>query len=183
MDRELERIQKKYGASLEIAPNTIALRNGGTITFERPLTVSTRDKVFAAQHEMEKQPQIELETKDYWSYGIYGRELFVPKGVMLVGKIHKYPNMNIIAKGDISILIDDYIKRVQAPYIFVAPAGAKRIAYAHEDTVWFMPHRTDEVDVDKIESFFIAENEADYIKFVEDQKQQLALPLEGSKNA
>jgi hypothetical protein len=163
----------------------VKLRDGGTITYAKE--ISSRDKVHAIQHNIEnavatetdksKLQKIELEVKHYWSYGIYGRELFVPKGVMLVGKIHKYPNMNIIAKGDLSVLIEDEIKRVQAPYVFVAPAGSKRIAFAHEDTVWFMPHRTDEVDVDKIEEFFIADNEKDYLAFVEEQKTQLALPL------
>jgi hypothetical protein len=118
-----------------------------------------------------------MTVKHYWSYGIYGRELFLPKDVMIAGEIHKYPNMNIICNGDISIFIDGQIKRVQAPYIFVAPAGSKRIAYAHEDTVWFMPHRTDEVDVDKIENFFVAHTEDEYIEFVESNKQQLVLPI------
>ena len=30
--------------------------------------------------EMKKQPQIELEVKHYFSYGIYGREMLIPKG-------------------------------------------------------------------------------------------------------
>jgi len=171
--------------------NTVQLRNGGTITYDRELTtrekstITDRSAVNAFENEMKKNiPTAEeasiiakMKVTDHWSYGIYGRELFLPKDVMIAGEIHKYPNMNVICKGDISIFIDGAIKRVQAPYIFVAPAGSKRIAYAHEDTIWFMPHRTDETDVNKIENFFVAHTEAEYLKFIEQQKQQLLLPI------
>lgn len=144
--------------------------------------ITNRDAVHAFEAEMKKNvPTAEeisilarMKVTHHWSYGIYGRELFLPKGVMIAGEIHKYPNMNIICQGDISIYIDGQIQRVQAPFIFVAPAGSKRIAHAHEDTVWFMPHRTDEVDLYKIENFFVAHTEEEYVKFIIEQQK---LPL------
>lgn len=116
------------------------------------------------------QGRIELEIKDYFAHNMYAREMYVPKGILLVGKIHKYEHISIISKGDISILIDDKITRVQAPFTFVAPPGTKRIAYSHEDTIWTVMHSTIEKDVDQIENYFIAQDEKEYLEFLQNEK-------------
>lgn len=135
---------------------------------------SIRNKVFTAEALMLQMPQLELEVKHYFSLGIYARELYIPKDTILVGKLHKYPQLNILSKGDISVLVDDQIKRLKAPFTIVSPAGTKRIAYTHEDTVWLTIHGTDQTDIDLIEEHFIAQTEEEYIKFC---NRQLRLPL------
>ena len=102
--------------------------------------------------------QIELPINHHFSKDVYAREMMIPRGVLLVGKIHKYQNLNIISSGEISVLSVDGVKRVKAPYTFVSDPGAKRVGYAHEDTVWTTIHGTNETDVDKIEELFIAKN-------------------------
>ncbi len=44
---------------------------------------------------------------------------------------------------------------VQAPFTIVSPPGVKRMAYAHEDSVWTTIHGTHETDLEKIEEHFI----------------------------
>lgn len=132
--------------------------------------MAMRARVFAAEAQMLQLPQVELPVKDYFSYGVYARELFIPKGVMLTGKIHKYENLNIISQGELLVLVDDEIKRLCAPFTIVSPAGTKRIAYAIQDTVWTTIHGTYETNLDEIEKFFIAQNEDNYLTFVEQQK-------------
>lgn len=109
----------------------------------------------------------DLPVTHHFSKGVYARELFIPKGHFLSGKIHKYTNLNIMSKGDMSVLTEDGVKRVQAPFTVVSPPGTKRIAYAHEDTIWTTIHGTDETDVDKIEQEFIAQSEQEFIEFCE----------------
>lgn len=99
---------------------------------------------------------IEIEVKHYFSKGVYAREMPMKKGELVIGKIHKHENFNILSKGKVSVLSIDGIKVVQAPYAFVGSAGTKRVIYAHEDSVWTVMHGTDEKDVAKIESEFIA---------------------------
>lgn len=144
--------------------------------------LSNRDKIFAVEEAFKKEPQIELEVKHYFVPGVYIRELFVPKSVSLVGKIHKYKQFHLITSGDISILTENGFVRFKAPTTIISPSGAKRIAYAHEDTTWLMVHGTDETDVNKIEDHFIANSDEDYLKFVEEQNRQLALSF-GDKYA
>jgi|SRR5690606_32648477 len=136
---------------------------------------NTRAKIFAAENAMQnlKEAQIELKVNHYFAHGFYIRELLIPKGVILVGKIHKYKQFHVITKGDISFNDGDKIKRFKAPSNIISDAGSKRIAFAHEDTTWLMPHRTDETDLVKIENYFIAHSENEYLEFCE---QQLKLP-------
>lgn len=108
--------------------------------------------------------QTELITEHFFSPGIYTRVLYIPKGCLLTGKIHKEPILNIMIKGDISVLLGDEVRRVVAPFMGVSPAGSKKIGYAHEDTIWVGCHGTDETDVAKIESRFVAQNEQEWIE-------------------
>lgn len=102
--------------------------------------------------------QIEIPVQHHFSKGIYAREMQMPKGSLLVGKIHKHENLSILSAGEVSVLSQDGIKRFSAPYTFVATAGAKRVIYAHADAVWTVIHGTDETDVEKIEEEFIAKD-------------------------
>ena len=128
-----------------------------------PLT--TRDKVHIIEAEMFKHEQLELPVNHHFSQGVYARELFIPKGTLLTGQIHKFEQLNIMSKGEMSVLVDGVIKRVRAPFTVVSPPGTKRIAYAHEDTVWTTVHGTELRDLGEIESHFIAKSEADWLDF------------------
>ncbi len=107
------------------------------------LLLTVREKVNIFENEMRKQRQIDLEVKHHFSYGIYARELFIPKGVMLTGKI----------------------VRIKAPFTIISKAGTKRIAIAHDNCIWITIHGTHETNLDKIEEYFIAQNEKEYLEF------------------
>jgi hypothetical protein len=79
---------------------------------------------------------IELPVKHHFARGVYAREMFIPKGIVVVGRVHKYSQISICSRGDISVLTEAGIKRVQAGAHIVAPAGIKRAVYTHEDTVF-----------------------------------------------
>jgi hypothetical protein len=102
---------------------------------------------------------------NYFSKDVYARELHIPKGAMLTGHIHKYANLNILSKGRLSILTENGLIEVSAPYTVVSPPGTKRIAYAHEDTIWTTIHGTDETDIDVIEEQFICHSVDEYMAF------------------
>ena len=40
--------------------------------------LDTMQKVFAFEEFAKKQPQLELVTKHYFSYGVYAREIYIP---------------------------------------------------------------------------------------------------------
>jgi hypothetical protein len=127
----------------------------------------TRSKLENLEMLMREFPQRDIPTKHYFSQGVYAREITIPKDTILTGKIHKYSQLNILSKGDISVLTEEGIKRVQAPFTIVSPPGTKRVAYAHEETIWTTIHGTDLTDLERIEEHFIAKDDAAYLEFCE----------------
>lgn len=105
--------------------------------------------------------QVEIPIQHYHSKGVYAREMKLDQGTLIVGKIHKYENLNILSAGEVTVISIDGCVRVKAPYTIVASPGAKRIIYAHEECVWTTIHGTDEKDIDKIENEFIAKTYED----------------------
>lgn len=107
--------------------------------------------------------QVDLRVEHYFSKGVYARELHIPKGIILTGKIHKYSQLNILIKGKIEVVIDAKLQTIEAPYVVVSLPGTKRIARALEDCVWITIHGTEETDITKIEQQFIAQSEQEYL--------------------
>lgn len=117
-----------------------------------------RRKILFLENEMRKHPQVEIQPVHYFAKGLYAREIYIPKGTLLIGKIHKSEHLNIISKGDISVVTEFGTKRIVAPFTMVSQPGTKRVGYANEDTVWTTIHATEETDMEKIERELIAEN-------------------------
>lgn len=137
----------------------------------QPIPASMLAKVMALEDAMRNYDQIELEVRHHFSPGVYARELHIPAGTVLTGKIHKYENLNILSQGSMYVVVGDEVKYVEAPFHIVSPPGTKRAALAQTDCVWTTIHGTDETDLAKIEAQFIAQDENDYIAFCERNKQ------------
>lgn len=138
----------------------------GAVTQPVPVDAKVlRERVFQSEELIRQLPAVDMPVKHHFAKSVYGRELFIPKGTVLTGHIHKYSQLNVLVSGDISVLTEEGVKRVQPPFVIVSPAGTKRIAYAHEDTIWLTVHGTDETDVEKIEEQFIAHTEQEYLDF------------------
>jgi len=90
--------------------------------------------------EMEKMMPVNHHLKD----GLYTREIFMPKGTLVVSFIHKQNHPSFFLKGEMSVLIDTgEVKRIKAPMKVMTEIGTQRVAYTHEDTTWVCVYRTD----------------------------------------
>lgn len=107
---------------------------------------------------------IHIEPKHYFAPGLYLREISIPKGVTLTGKIHKTEHLCILSKGEVSVRTDDGIKRIKASTVVHSSPGMKRVLYAHEDSVWINCHHnpSNESDLEKIENHYVSETYQDY---------------------
>ena len=122
-----------------------------------PLTqADMNSKAMRLEEALKLGPTLDLEVTHTFGGDVYARQLYIPKGVTVVGEIHRTENLNMLIKGEISVTTDDGVKRLKAPAVIVAQAGAKRVGYAHEDTIWVTLHATKERDIEKIKSVFIA---------------------------
>jgi hypothetical protein len=86
----------------------------------------------------------------------YCRQIFMKAGMVFTSKIHKTNHPYFVMTGDVSILTEEGVVRIKAPYFGVTKAGTKRILYIHEDTIWITVHATKEKDLQKIEDEIIA---------------------------
>jgi quercetin dioxygenase-like cupin family protein len=115
-----------------------------------------RAKILALEASMRPLPQIDCPLKHHFAPGSYAREIFLPAGSLVVGKIHKHAHVNVISQGHCTVYTDTGTRELRAPVTFVSEPGTKRVVLAHADTVWTTVHVTNETDLTKIEDEVIA---------------------------
>tara|TARA_Y100000114_G_scaffold155520_1_gene179913 strand:- start:560 stop:1081 length:522 start_codon:yes stop_codon:yes gene_type:complete len=113
--------------------------------------------------------------KHTFADGLYIREIFMPKGQIISTGIHKKEHPYFILKGDISVLTDEGIKRIKAPYNGITKPGTKRLIYMHEDSVWITVHATDKSTPEEVLEDVVAKDFNDPDISIESMKKQLKL--------
>ena len=118
---------------------------------------SIRTKIENLEAEMLRLPQVECPLEHHFAPGLYARQITIPAGTMLTGKIHKHDDINVLLSGEIDVLTPHGFKRMHGPCTFVARAGTKKLGYAYTDVVWTTIHAnpTDETDIDKLELLLV----------------------------
>ena len=120
-----------------------------------PMEVETQEAVSRLENAMvEKFPEIQIELKHLFSDGLYLREVFIPAGTLLTGKIHREQHLVVVSQGYMSVWTEGKgSEMVVAPSTFVSQPGTRRVGYAYEDTVWTTvhPNPQNETDIEKLE--------------------------------
>ena len=102
-----------------------------------------------------------LDPIHHFGHRTYVRELFIPAGATLTGKIHRYSCINIVSLGEITVATEDGQKRFKAPSVVISKPGTKRAGFAHVDTIWITIHHSDQTDPELVEDEVIVQ---DYIE-------------------
>lgn len=123
------------------------------------ISAPLRETILRLQTEMAKMPQVTLPTEHHFVKGLYARSLFIPAGTTLVGKIHKSEHFFILVSGDMTLLTEEGMRRVQAPYLACAMPGIKRVGFAHTDSVCLNIHATELTDIAQIEEQLVEKEE------------------------
>ena len=122
--------------------------------------LTVRSKIMRLQEELLAMPQQELGCvlTHFFAPGMYGRRLFMPKGLIIVGKIHKHAHQNFISSGECLVATEDGVEHLLGPYVFESTPGTKRAVFTLEDTTWTTYHKnpSDTTDLALIESEVIA---------------------------
>lgn len=124
---------------------------------DSPVAVS-REQIMALEEAIKTLPQVDLNehTKHHFAPGVYVRELFIPAGTVLTGKIHRFEIMNILVSGTLRVTTDDGVQELIGPMIFNSKAGSKKAAVTLTDVVFLNIHPTNLTDVEQIEREVIA---------------------------
>ena len=94
--------------------------------------------------------------------GAYARQIFIPQGTLVVGKIHKHAHLNLLMLGQAVVATEDGIMTYTAPFVFTSLPGTKRVVVAVQDVIWVTVHLTEQTDLAKIEEEIIAPTYAEF---------------------
>lgn len=118
------------------------------------------DEVFPVKHDL----------KD----GLYTREIFMPKGSLVVSFIHKQNHPSFFLEGEMSILTDaGEVKKIKAPMKVMTEIGTQRVAYMHEDCKWVCVYRTDKTEIKEAQKDVYTLNYKDLPQLVINKKKLL----------
>lgn len=87
-----------------------------------------------------------------FSDGMYVREIFIPAGMWIVGRIHREDHPNFLLKGKVVVETEEGKVELTAPMSMISKAGTQRALYTLTDTVWVTVHLNpdNKQDVDRI---------------------------------
>jgi hypothetical protein len=98
-------------------------------------------KVDRLQFELGKMPQADMPLRHWFTPGLYVREISMPKGAIVISRVHRTEHPFVISKGSVSVL-DEHgqVTHYNAPHTGVTKPGARRVLYIHEDCIWTTFH-------------------------------------------
>ena len=123
------------------------------------LQTSVREHVWKLQEALATLPQTEPDMRHHFADGMYCRQMYIPKGMMAVGKVHKREHFFLVVKGTLRCTTDDGYEDFSAPTLVVVRPGSKRAVFAFDDVICMTFHRTFETDLDAIEREVIEPDE------------------------
>ena len=117
-------------------------------------TNERRKKLNDLEVDMLQEEQVDIPVEHRFSGGIYAREITIPKGTLLTGRIHKFDHFDIMLSGDVTVSTDNgEVKRLTGLNIMEGSAGKKRAGFAHEDTHWITFHSIEERNPEEMYEF------------------------------
>lgn len=111
----------------------------------------TLQDIFDLQNILLEHEQIDCPLKHHFSDGLYAREIFMPAGAIVVGKVHRHAHINNISQGRVRVYTTDGYQELSAPYQWLSAVGTKRVVHVLEDCVWTTYHPTSSTDLAEIE--------------------------------
>lgn len=107
----------------------------------------------------------ELPLTHTFSDGVYAREIFMPKGMVVIGHVHNTKHLNIISTGKAIVYMEGKVHEITAPFTFESNAGVRKMLYILEDMFWTTIHVTDETDIDTLEEVLVDRKASEGIEF------------------
>lgn len=117
-------------------------------------------------------PNSELcSTESTFVDGVYVRAMTVKKGCVVIGAIHKHEHISFLMSGRLTVVSEKGVSEHKAPCTIIAGPGIKRIAYAHEDSVWCNVHGnpSNTRDLKKLEKQTIVVSYEEYEKYTKNK--------------
>jgi hypothetical protein len=131
-----------------------------------PLTkLELRERIFKFESVLAQHPGAIFGNSDLcplkhtFAPGMYIREIFIPAGTMLTGKIHRHTHPRFLLSGTLTVVTESGgVEHMTGPLSLISLAGSKRVVYAHTDVVSVTVHHNPDniTDLEKLEEMIIA---------------------------
>jgi hypothetical protein len=117
--------------------------------------VPTREQIVKLEKAIVQElPLLSIDPVHHFADSLYAREITIPAGALLTGKVHKTKHFNVCF-GDITVWTEQGMKRLTGFHRFESQPGTKRVGYAHAETVWITVHGSKETDLEALEAELI----------------------------
>jgi hypothetical protein len=118
--------------------------------------------------------RVDCPVRHIFTPGMYGREIFMPAGSVVVSKIHKTEHPYIVSQGVAHVFIEGIgWHRIQAPFTGVTKPMTRRVLLIEKDCVWTTFHATEKTDVEEIEKDIIVSRTEHFAAFDAATREQL----------
>jgi hypothetical protein len=96
----------------------------------------------------------------YFCDKLYARQIHMPAGTIVVGKIHAKEHISIISAGVALVASEQGSHEIKAPMTFISLPNTKRVVYVLEDMIWttLHPNESNTQDLDELEADLITKN-------------------------
>jgi hypothetical protein len=138
---------------MQAADSVVNLERNAPALHNEFAGIPSREQIVRLQEAMFPIQCEQPDPRHFFAPGMYLRELVVPKGMLMVGKIHKHAHFLLALSGRAEVISEFGRTVVEAGHISISPAGVKRIVLALEDTQFVTVHvnPTDTEDLEVIE--------------------------------
>lgn len=136
---------------------------------------SFQQKIRSFEQILAQENRVMPDVTHHLAPGVYGREMVIPRGAVLTGKVHRHAHLNIVAYGRCTVATPDGVREIIGPCVFTSLPGTKRAVYAHDETGWITIHPTEETDLAKIEDYVITTDDGEWAALIETARNAIAL--------
>lgn len=136
---------------------------------------SFREKIRRFEAILATQNRVMPDVTHHLAPGVYGREMVIPQGSVITGKVHRHAHLNVVTYGRCTVATPDGVREIVGPTIFTSLPGTKRAVFAHEETQWLTIHPTEETDLQKIENYVITTDDGEWAALIETARNAVAV--------
>lgn len=105
--------------------------------------------------------------KHSFSEGVYIREMFMPQGGLVIGKLYKISHTWFLLSGELEVATDEGNEYYIGPCYVNAPEGTKRVLHAVSDVIFVnvYPNPENIIDTDKLEEILTCSSYKEYEEY------------------
>ena len=114
----------------------------------------------------------EFPLKHSFADQIYVRQMNMKKDTLVVGAIHNHLHVWFLLTGSLTIVTETSNEDFIAPCYVISKPGAKRVIYAHEDSIFVNIHKNPDniQDIDQLEAIIVSKTYKEYEEYTNQKK-------------